>query len=389
MKQTGLNMGLVKTRNRSLILNYINANGAVSRKDIAAATGLTPAAVTIISQELIAEGILMEVGPDEAGGGAGRRKMLVDIDYDSRYLFSVNIEKESTTIVVCNLKGNMKSKKVVADTADFTGEAAGKKSAGKKAAGKTSGLRIIAEKCRQLRSEMPDDEAGRIAAVSVGITGIVDTEKGSSVHAYDIWEDEVDVCGELSELLELPCYIENNVNALAKAIVLYGEGRRYENLLIVKWGPGVGSAIIIDNELYEGRHGKAAELGHVIVDRDGIKCSCGRRGCLETRISANAIREMLEADKKPASGSRAKTELDEALDIFARTVVNSATVLAPNRIVLCGYLFRDQERRSCFIEHAKAYDGAFDENRILYNSLSECEDYIGPVASYVKQYVFG
>ena len=68
------------------------------------------------------------------------------------------------------------------------------------------------------------------------------------------------------------------MNAFAMAELLYGMGREYDNLLIIKWGPGVGSAIVIDDQLYEGRHGKAAELGHYIVERDGRLCGCGRQG---------------------------------------------------------------------------------------------------------------
>ena len=106
MNRTGMNMERVKRQNRSLILNYINSTGPVSRKDIAAATGLTAAAVTQISAALIAEGILTVKGTStERTGEAGRRKVLLDIDPEVSLAYTVNIEPDITTVAVCGVKG--------------------------------------------------------------------------------------------------------------------------------------------------------------------------------------------------------------------------------------------------------------------------------------------
>ena len=203
------------------------------------------------------------------------------------------------------------------------------------------------------------------------------------------------VCEILERQLGYPVVIENNVNAFAIAELMYGFGRKYDNLLVIKWGPGVGSTIIIDNKVYEGRHAKAAELGHFIVERDGAVCDCGRRGCLETKVSYKAM-----AAQKPFSQNafgeayhKAKTQgdaqvFDEAIDLFARTIVNSITILAPNRVVLCGRLFQDEEIRARLIEQCKQYDVGCDEKRIIYSVLAEKEDYIGPVAAFVQEEIF-
>jgi len=104
MNRTGMNMERVKRQNRSLILNYINSTGPVSRKDIAAATGLTAAAVTQISAALISEGVLTVKGTStERTGEAGRRKVLLDIDPEVSLAYTVNIEPDITTIAVCGV----------------------------------------------------------------------------------------------------------------------------------------------------------------------------------------------------------------------------------------------------------------------------------------------
>lgn len=79
---------------------------------------------------------------------------------------------------------------------------------------------------------------------------------------------------------------------------------------------------------------------------------------------------------------------DEAIDLFARTIVNSITILVPNRVVLCGRLFQDEEIRERLIEQCKQYDAGCDEKRIIYSVLAEKEDYIGPVAAFVQEEIF-
>ena len=233
-----------------------------------------------------------------------------------------------------------------------------------------------------------------IKCISIGVPGIVDKEQGTSVHAYGIWDESVDIRSLFAKELSLPVIIENNVNAFSTAEILFGAGRSYESLLVIKWGPGVGSAIVTEKKVYEGRHGKTAELGHFIVDKSGKKCSCGRTGCLETMLSYSALKEISEFDPDDfgsaysSSSGSVKKAFDEAIDLFARSIVNAGTIIAPNRIILSGSLFKDEVIRNVLIDCCKKYDSAYNEKRICYTALSSCESYIGPVAVYVSEYVF-
>lgn len=379
MKHAGLNMGQVKKQNRSSILNYICEVGPVSRKDIAEVTGLTPAAVTQICNDFIKQGLLFETGQTTESQGAGRKKVLVDINYDYAYIFAVNIEQEQTTVALSNMNGQVREIENLATKSKKTPE---------------DFLLQVAEVCRNMLEKHTSCK-DKVAGVSVAITGIVDKEKGSSVHAYGIWQEEVFVCDILEKELGYPVVIENNVNAFAIAELIYGFGKEYDNLLVIKWGPGVGSTIIIDNKVYEGRNGKAAELGHFIVERDGNLCNCGRRGCLETKVSYQAMAERKNFDQKEfgkayrlAKEQQDTKIFDEAIDLFARTIVNSITILAPNRVVLCGRLFQDKEIRQLLIGNCVKYDSEYSEKRIIYSALAEKEDYIGPVAAFVQSEIF-
>ena len=191
----------------------------------------------------------------------------------------------------------------------------------------------------------------------------------------------------LGQHFTVPVYVENNVNAFAVAELLYGTGKEHDNLMVIKWGPGVGCAIIIDQEIYEGRHAKAAELGHCIVEKNGQLCKCGRSGCLETKVSYAALCKIAPFSEDAFGetfcknlGNPVGRQFVDALDLFARSIVNSATIMAPNRIILTGNLFESPEVRKALIQACASYDASLGTNRVIYSELAGKENYIGPVA---------
>ena len=370
MNYSGMNMEQVKRQNRAAILNYIVEAGPISRKEIAETTGLTPAAVTQICNSLMESGILRELGT-ASSKGVGRKQVLVDLDYEFAYVYAINIEPESVVIAISNLKGDAKA------TTSFKLNRKDKPEVV---------LKEIAKMAKGLAKEYKDLP---LKAVSVGISGLVDKERGVSVHAYGIWEEEVEVASILEKEFSLPVMIENNVNALAFAEKIFGFGKKFDNIMLIKWGPGVGSSLILHKELYEGTDRKAAELGHYIVEKDGDKCSCGRRGCLETKVSYSALSKIAKFTPDTFGEVLNKeTGLRDALDLFARCVVNAITIVSPNRVILCGSLFQDENVRKSLIKNCKAYDPTIDETRILYTSFGEKENYIGPVANFVRTAIY-
>ena len=354
-------MERVKQENRSLILKCINDNGPISRKDIAKVTGLTAASVTQITTGLIAENLLIELGAiSEKEGIAGRKKILLDLNKDFGYVLAINIESGSTTVALCDIKGSILGDGLL--VISFGTD---------KTIPPEDFLKVVIDKTNSLIKELEADKAALIKCISIGIPGIVDKEKGTSVHAYGIWEKEVNLRAVFEDAFKLPVLVENNVDAFATAEIIYGTGKSFDSLLVIKWGPGIGSTIVIDNKVYEGRHGKTAELGHVIVEKDGKKCSCGKKGCLETLLSEGTLSKIKSNEIK-----------DYSIDLFARSIVNTCSIIAPNRIILAGPLFADKKMRDKLISSCAYYDPSYDDKRILYTSLSGKESYIGPVAVY-------
>jgi glucokinase len=96
--------------------------------------------------------------------------------------------------------------------------------------------------------------------------------------------------------------VDNDANLAAYAEYRFGAGRGYRHLLLVAVGTGIGGGIVSDGRLFRGAHGFAAEIGHVIVEPDGLPCGCGNRGCWEQVASGSAIgrlgREAARADER-------------------------------------------------------------------------------------------
>ena len=102
----------------------------------------------------------------------------------------------------------------------------------------------------------------------------------------------------------LPVALTNDANAAAVGEMTYGAARGLRDFIMITLGTGVGSGIVVNGQLVYGHDGFAGELGHVVVERDGRICGCGRKGCLETYCSATGVartaREFLVARSEPS-----------------------------------------------------------------------------------------
>jgi glucokinase len=106
-----------------------------------------------------------------------------------------------------------------------------------------------------------------------------------------------------SDRLGIPVRLTNDANAAAMGEMQYGAAKGMQNFIMITLGTGVGSGIVVNGKMVLGCDGMAGELGHVIVEKNGRQCGCGRKGCLETYCSATGIartaREILEKTDKP------------------------------------------------------------------------------------------
>ncbi|MGD0339107.1 MAG: ROK family protein [Bacteroidota bacterium] len=113
---------------------------------------------------------------------------------------------------------------------------------------------------------------------------------GTIDHPPNLSWEYVNVFAEMRKYYNVPVAITNDANAAALGELLFGAAQGMRDFIVITLGTGLGSGIVANGELIYGADGNAGEIGHTIVDLQGRECGCGRRGCLETYVSATGIR---------------------------------------------------------------------------------------------------
>lgn len=177
------------------------------------------------------------------------------------------------------------------------------------------------------------------------------------------WKGVIPLAAMFEDKLGIPTALTNDANAAAIGEMTYGAARGLRDFIMITLGTGVGSGIVVNGQLVYGHDGFAGELGHVIVERDGRACGCGRKGCLETYCSATGVartaREFLVARSEPSllreipaeeivskdvydaaiKGDKLALEIfDYTGTILGRTLADFIAFSSPEAIILFGGL---------------------------------------------------
>lgn len=115
--------------------------------------------------------------------------------------------------------------------------------------------------------------------------------KGTIEHATNLkWKGIIPLADMLKEKFHVPVLVTNDANAAAVGEMVYGAARNMKDFIVITLGTGLGSGFVCNGKLVNGKHGIAGELGHTMVNPAGRFCNCGKRGCLETYVSATGIK---------------------------------------------------------------------------------------------------
>lgn len=136
-----------------------------------------------------------------------------------------------------------------------------------------------------------------IVGLGIGCPGTIDSESGNVIYSNNIGWSDFNISSAVSKALGgVAVRVANDANVATLGEVKFGAAKNYSNAVMITLGTGVGSGVIINGKLMEGNKGAGAELGHTVIQFDGVPCTCGRRGCLEAYCSATAlIRETKQA----------------------------------------------------------------------------------------------
>lgn len=143
------------------------------------------------------------------------------------------------------------------------------------------------------------DKAGisvdEFTSVGIGAPSSVHPKTKNLTYSNNLGWRNVPIVEEFRKHIDKPVYPANDADCAAFGEAIAGVAKEYENVMLITLGTGVGGGVITNGKIYTGADGASCELGHITLVLNGVKCTCGRRGCFESYASVTAlIRETIE-----------------------------------------------------------------------------------------------
>ena len=316
MSIAGTNNEQTRPYNRRVVMETVRLHQPVSRAEIARLTGLTPQAVSKITADLEAAGLLLQRGRRRTR--RGQPPVDITINPEGGFTIGLQLVHGGLRAVLVDLAGSVRSRREAAFADPSPGTA----------------IPVMADTVTGLLRKQGIAPA---TVLGVGLVlpgpldmGLHDHRDPTTIPGWD----SAGPAATLAERLGLPVLIDNDATAAAVGERFYGAARLLRSFVYVFLGAGLGAGLILDGRPFKGHCGNAGELGHLIVEPGGLPCYCGNRGCLERYVSMHALEERLAAAGRPAATEEAvRRLLADGDDVLAAWLAEAADKL---RIALNG-----------------------------------------------------
>jgi glucokinase-like ROK family protein len=259
----------LKEQNRELVFKILFESARTSRAEIARITGLSRATVSGLVAELIAEGLVVEVGMGVSIGG--KLPIMLSVADDGRFMIALDLAYNHFRGAVVDLRGQIRQV-ITLPASGYDGKQAIE-----------AAFNIIDQLVR-----LP---YASFVGIGIAAPGLVNSREGIVVHAVNLnWRD-LPLGSMLKERYGLPVVVQNDCQAAAMGEYIFGGLKpASQNRVVVRVGQGIGAGIIIGGKIFQGDGGGAGEIGHVVMAQSkGLPCRCGKSGCLETLSSSKAV----------------------------------------------------------------------------------------------------
>jgi predicted NBD/HSP70 family sugar kinase len=335
---------LVRRQNRRVVLNALRQHGPLARIELGRATGLSPASITSIASQLIAEHILEELEapfPLAASTRRGRPIVRLGITSSAAHVLAVNISIDAVRFAISNFNGEIQHRtELHIPTYPATAQKFGEDVADAIAAFlKASGF-----------------SARAISRIGIAVQGLADDKEGTLVWSPAFSSKDIPLTEPIEQRFGIPCLLANDANMIAEGLLSENPARSRGTTATIFTGYGVGMGLIIDGKVYHGATGGASEFGHMNHIPHGAPCRCGRRGCIEAYAAdygiwreANGARdddapheaidaELMKAllDRAMAGEVRAVQAFEKAGEALGIGIARLIAILNPDRIVIAG-----------------------------------------------------
>ena len=259
------------------VVRHLCANPGASRADLATAVGLTKSTVSTSVRELIAQGWVAERDV-VATGDMGRRPTPLFIDESRLLLLGAEVGIESVRVVATSLAGVIQASVTVDHGNDRSTAAC--------IAGLSKAL---------LELQAKFSPARKVVGIGVGLPGGVQQAGGIVQFAPNLgWRDVpfaslLTAALSATPLADLPLFVQNEADVAALGELEFNPSSDANPLIYVSINQGLGAGVIVGDQLLTGSRGYAGEVGHMVLQFNGPRCSCGRRGCAEALIATGAL----------------------------------------------------------------------------------------------------
>jgi N-acetylglucosamine repressor len=283
--------------NRTIVLNLVRARQPISRADLARAMGVRRGAVSLIVNDLLKDGAIVEGATGDAI--RGRKPTFLYIDTERRAVIAIDIRVSQTLLMLADLLG-----KPIGGVVTLPTERDPERL-----------VQSLAGRIKQLLADNP--RIDECLGIGVAVPGMVERPSMRVLHAPTLGWRDVDLRDLLAKATRLPVELENSGRAcaLAQLWTMHGGGDSPSgDFVFVSVSDGLGVGVCFHREVLRGRHNLAGEFGHIPLSIDGPRCSCGSTGCWEAYVSNRATLSRYFSDESEApSGDGPPFTIDDLL----------------------------------------------------------------------------
>lgn len=266
----GMNQQNMNGINKYVLLKNIIINEPISRIELSHLTGLSKMTITGLIKEYMEAGIVRECGVADSTGG--RKRTYLQVVPESLLTLGIYINRDNLNVGIINLKGQIIQSESMELSVMESNDIFLKR------------LFLLCDRLMQTRF------GEKIWGIGVSCAGPLLVKDGVILNPPDFNNiKNLSIVSCLEERYKLPTYLQNDICVAALAEVYFGNRNQYDDFIYVGISAGIGGGVIMNGKLYTGVGGLAGIMGHSIVEKDGVPCECGQRGCLEKYSSTRAV----------------------------------------------------------------------------------------------------
>lgn len=330
-----INHRIMRSNNKRQIVELLRKNETLTKREIAQQLGVSITTVATFITELIDENRISPSGNAVSTGG--RKSELYHLNPDSLYVIGVDLQVDRLITLLINLRGQILGIQEVKYTGTDEWQIA------------STLYQTLLRLCDSTRTPF-----SKIAGIGVGVPGIVNHQTGIIEFAPNLGWKNVNLAPLLPA--DLPVMVENEANAAAIGESSFGTAQGRANMIYISVGRGIGTGLILKNDLYYGHNFVAGEFGHMTIVPNGLPCRCGKKGCWEVYASNSAALNLYQHYSNKTLDSYddlltaffqsdpiATRVINETTDYLGLGIANLINGLNPEMVIIGGKIAEAEE----------------------------------------------